>query len=706
MNWLENISLTFSYPAIFFVLGVLLIFAYTIFIYRTTLPQISSFRKALLIFLRSLILITILLLIFDPILKISDEKKVEPITNIYIDNSKSIAQFGNKEEIEKLNSILSNVNDLLPKNTEIFKFGNKVKKINIPSDSLDFSESSTSFADVVEHISKTNNISSAMIISDGIYNSGFSPEQKIKEFGIPIYTIGIGDTSIFKDISVEQISSNKFIYANRETDIEVLIKSSGYKNQQATVQLLENEKILESKKIDISNTEINRVKFNYKTSDEGKHILTARIFTNTKEKNSANNYRTTVVNVLATKKKILVIAGNPSRDLSIILSSLQQSDDYEIEKIIEIGKDKFYKNNDNIANIDKADIIFFVGFPNKNTTQNYIEKIASKISENKIPFFFAFSNSFDLNKIKYLSKLLPFNIGSIKKNIFNSQVLQNRSINNILGNTVTQEQAWADMPPINILGTEIIPSKNSTILLREKVTQKPILFTNTTPNNKSIILVASNIWKWKLQAPNKELKLFDNFIFNSIKWLTIENNQNGFSVTTNKKNYKLGEKIIFQANLYNETLEPISDAKIMLKLNSNQETENTYFTSKGNGIYEAEIIPKNSGQLNYTASLENYQNKLKSAKGTINIESIEIELVDRTKNKQLLLSIASNTNGFYNNIDQIEKSFVKMNNEYDSKIYFKTTDKELRLSNFEFILIIIILLFSIEWIFRKWLRML
>jgi hypothetical protein len=276
----------------------------------------------------------------------------------------------------------------------------------------------------------------------------------------------------------------------------------------------------------------------------------------------------------------------------------------------------------------------------------------------------------------------------------------------LLGNTDSKKQAWVELPPIQILGNNLFLSQNSNVLLKDNITQRPIVFTNSGTNLKSVVITSANIWKWKLLASNKELNLFDNFILNAIKWLSIENDKNGFSVQPSKNNYKLGEKIIFSANLFDSTLEPISDAKIFLETQNGDANETVYFTQQGNGLYEAEVLPKNAGQLIFNASVEDYEQNLSSVNGKINIEAIDIESIERRMNKPLLQSIADNSNAVYASLNEIEKSLFKMNEQFENKIYFKNTDKELRLSNFEIILIIVVLLFSIEWILRKWLRML
>jgi hypothetical protein len=707
MNWFENINVSISYSPWILFLGIAIVIIYTLFIYKTTLPPINKLAKGLLIALRSMALLLILLLLFDPIAKISSSVNVEPENFVFIDNSKSIRQFSPSSEINNIYEIVDQLNSKLDGHKKVFTFDSNLEEIDVEvTDSFNFIGPSTKFNQVIQQIKKSDNLSSVVIISDGILNDGKNPEQEINNISVPIYTIGIGDTSSSADLSIERIRTNKFIYADRESEVEVLLKNVDLANQITTVNLYVDETLFKTETVKLNPNGINRVKFSFMSDIEGKHIVTARTTINFDEKNKTNNTKTTLVNVLAIKKKIAIIAGSPSRDLSALTISIKQNEEYDIEQIVEVNTKTNYNNSNNLKIIRDADLIFMIGFPSSSSDINFIKEVESIISETKKPIFIGLGLSVDYKKLKQLSNILPFNFDASSNKYNEVQVAKSSSLNGLLGKSENIRTAWNNLPPISLNQTKIIPFVSAEVLLSDNPGGNyPILFTNISGSNKSVVITASNIWRWKLKNSDKDYKLFDNLVLNAIKWLSVIANNEHFTMKLDKNNYRLGETITFNANLYDETYEPLNNEQIELEIYDSTNKHQFNFTSVGDGMYEANLNLKNSGLLKFTASLTNNPRNLPTISGSINIEPIELELVQSKLNKRFLETISTITGGKYSSINETDFLLDELNSNYQNKIYQKIIDEELRLSSFELILLIIVLLFSIEWLIRKFLKM-
>ena len=64
----EEISLHLAYPAIYFIIAIILIGGFAYFVYRFTIPPVSKSKKIILVALRNLALVDILFIFFEPIL--------------------------------------------------------------------------------------------------------------------------------------------------------------------------------------------------------------------------------------------------------------------------------------------------------------------------------------------------------------------------------------------------------------------------------------------------------------------------------------------------------------------------------------------------------------------------------------------------------------------------------------------------------------
>ena len=88
-------------------------------------------------------------------------------------------------------------------------------------------------------------------------------------------------------------------------------------------------------------------------------------------------------------------------------------------------------------------------------------------------------------------------------------------------------------------------------------------------------------------------------------------------------------------------------------------------------------------------------------KGSFNVGDVDIEMIDSRMNYEFLNLLATQTKGKYFSPDEYDKllNYLKELNTNSTKEKFLTS--EIRLWSDEWFLIIIILLFAIEWFIRK-----
>lgn len=708
MNLLNNFNISFSSNPYLLLLGFLLIIFFSIYVYRTTLPAIGIFSKTILVLLRILGLSLILFLLFEPKINYKTQEIIEPTNLIFIDNSKSIFEFASAEETSKILSTTKNIIRDTKGITELYELGKQIKKTSISNiDSLIFRDKGTNISSIINLAKDTENLSSIILITDGIITEGGNPVSEAQVLGIPIYTIGVGDTSNNNDVRITKIKSNEFIYAGTKTEIVATVKHSGFTDENAKIKLIENKKVIDQKTFTLSASEINRIAFDYTNSESGKHKLTVAVEIEKNEKNNSNNVKSQIINIVDTKKKIFILSGSPNADLAAITKNLRSNKDFEVKSIVQLGTNKFYKNYSSLNGLNESDVLVLINFPSRETSLELINEVKHIITSTKKPFVYCLSSSVDYQKLNIIKDLLPFKILNNQNTYELSQVKVTNSSNKLLGGNELIKNEWSKLPPINITNSKIIPKISTDILLNNNVNnESAIIFSNNIANQKSIVINAVNFWKWKLKAPNREYNLFNNFIFNSVKWLTLKNDNNRFNVSSSKKSYSLGETIEFNASLYDETMEPVNNALIQLEIGMDESKNISTFNSIGNGLYETSINLNKPGLYSFTAKLLPQGHDLKAISGKFNIEPFEAELIESQMNKELLVSLANVTNGKFfpkNNSDELVEL---LNNNHEKNIKIKFNDNELILSSLEVILFIIIFLFGLEWLIRKVLKML
>jgi len=706
----EEFNLSLAYPVIYLLLALILIGVYSYYVYRYTIPQIEKYKKFLLTSLRVLALLVLCLILFEPILNLSSKLVLEPNNLVFIDNSRSIKIDDGTNREQKVKEILDQFSDNTSDgNLSFYEFGNIVDEISNDSlTGIDFTDGSTNLQEVFNYVKNSDkNIASVTIISDGVITSGSNPYYEALNLGIPVFTIGIGDTTRRKDIELKKVLHNDFIYAQTPTSIIATISNNGFAGESVKATLIENNDIISEENLVLSSAGIQNISFDYSPKSAGQQKLSIQLSSVKDEFTTANNKKIFYVNVLSNKIKVLLLASTPSSDLSFIKNSLKRDENIEVSSIIQVSASTFLEKL-NYQKLDSAEVLFLVGFPSDQTPQELFNRVISKIKNEKIPYFITLSSGVSLNRLSALGDDLSFRYS---QNFPGTKEVQPFILPAELSNPIIQYSnedpgdTWNNLPPVyqpNGIFSPRVESKTiAQISINNKVVKVPLIISNSFSGKRSIAVLAKDIWKWKLQVASKGLDVFDNFIVNSVRWLRANEEQKLFELETSKKNYSQGERIEFFSKVLDESLNPVSDAEIKININSGNTTIESDMQNVGPGLYESSLVINETGDFSYSAQAMIDNRVLGEDQGSFNIGEIDIEMIDPVMDYSSLNLISNETGGeFYFPdsysplIDQLKN--LKINSSKD-----KIVTSEINLWSNSWMLIIAILLFATEWFIRK-----
>ncbi|MEO8231451.1 MAG: hypothetical protein ABI638_04170, partial [Ignavibacteriota bacterium] len=604
----EKIDLSFSFNSIFFFIVLILLAAYSIYVYRFTLPPVSRIKRFILTLIRSLALILLLFIFFEPVLTLTKKNILTPLNLFFFDNSKSIKINDGTNRIEIIKSLIEQTNSAsLSGDKQLYSFGSNVKKIN--SDSLsnfNFSETTTDFAKIFSNINQTeNNIASITIISDGVITEGSTPIYSAEKLGIPVFTVGIGDSTQKNDVEIKNVINNEFIYAETPTTILATVLNKGFTGKTSQISLYENTQLIEQKSLTLDASGVNSISFDYTPKQSGEKKLTLRITNQNGESTFLNNQKVFYINILSNKINVLLLAGNPSADLTFIKNSLSADENLKVNTLTQISAGNFLEQNPQ-QKLDSADIIYLIEFPTNLTGEDFVTRIKNKLENRNTPFFLLLSGEVDLNKLNRISSLLPFTIQTIDKNYLQVQPdIQLSEISNpVLQNNLVTD--WNNLPPISQPLISLTVKPESKILSKVRINNQPrnnpLIVTRSFGSKRSLAVIGKDIWKWKLQTASKNLTLFDNFIVSSTRWLNAPDDQKKVRIKTSKKIYSTGETVLFSAQVYDESFNPVNDAEVKIQINTKDQKESLLLSSVGGGLYEGNFTPEINGDYYFNGS--------------------------------------------------------------------------------------------------------
>ncbi len=133
--------------------------------------------------------------------------KEPPVIAVLHDNSASIRMirdsvYSQQEYLQHYDSLLISLADNYQ--TDSYLFGSELQTGRFP----DFNDAKTDFSGMLASVKQRyykRNLAAVVLLSDGIYNTGFQPELAVSDFPFVIHTVLLGDTSIYPDASIYEV---------------------------------------------------------------------------------------------------------------------------------------------------------------------------------------------------------------------------------------------------------------------------------------------------------------------------------------------------------------------------------------------------------------------------------------------------------------------------------------------------------------------
>ena len=621
------------------------------------------------------------LLFINPIIKNKTFQNIKPILSVLVDNSISTRFF---KEDNTVKSIIADVKNNVELNNKFdvnyFSFGSSLNVL----DSLSFSESQTDISEALESVNKLykNNIAPVLLISDG--NQTIGNDYEFINSKQTVYPLIIGDTAMYKDVSISQLNVNKYNYIKNKFPVESLLFYEGNEEVNTKFNIYSNGKIVFSKNIRFSPTDnVKTISTNLSSNKEGVNYYTASIQKLDNEKNIINNKRNFSVEVINEQTKILILTSFLHPDIGALKKAIESNKQRSVD-VLTI-------DNKNIQIKDYQLVIMY----QPNNKFNKIFTIIKKENSNTLVITGSKTDWSFVN-----NQQLGFSKNAIAQTenyeaIYSDQFLTffQKDIN------------FESFPPLLDKFGEVALSKEHETLLYQKIngitSKQPLLATFDINNQKSAVLLGEGIWKWRSASYLNQTNFqdFDEFIGNIVQFLASNKIRKRLDVITDNL-YPANATITMNAFYTDKNYKFDKRANLWLQLvhETNKTTKKLPF-SLVNNSYQIDLEGLKSGEYSYSVSVENQKVK---KYGKFKVTKYQVEELFTNSNKQKLQKLADNAGGKLFHSDSRDQLIQELLN--DEKYYTtqKSTIKEQNLIDWKWILCIAVLLLVIEWFIRKY----
>ena len=669
-----------KYSAIWFFIAFVLSgsLGYYQYYYRVKKLTKVSF---LLVIIRSLVFFLLMLVLLNPSITKESIINQKAKLSVLVDNSSSITFF-KKDSL--VHAILQNfkTHKKLNKRFDInyYSFGNLFQQ----SDSFSFDENQTDISMPLERISKIQkNASNAIVLlSDG--NQTIGNDYQYTSIKDPVFPVVIGDTTKYQDVKIAQINVNRYSFINNQFPVESILQYEGTQTIKLRYSLENNGKIIFSERINFSEKNNSHIlKTFIKASKEGTNFFTSKIEYLENEKNVVNNSKNFSVEVIDKQSEILIVSSFYHPDLGALKKAIESDKQRKVTiRIVD---------NKNIQLNNYQLVVLYQ--PN-----NKFNIIIDQLNSNKSSFMLITGSKTDWLFLNNKS------LGINKKNINQLENYSARFYNGFL-NFSQKNIGFENLPPmIDYYGETTVSIPHQTLLYQSIngfSSQNPLLATANHNNQKKVFLFGEGLWKWRSTSFVKKnsFQNFDEFIGNLVQYSSNKKIRNRLDLDI-ASFYNANSSIQIGAFYVDENYQFDDRATILFTIkNKKSKNKKTFPFSLSGTSYQLELTSLEVGEYEYTIKVD--QQNI-SKKGTFKINEFLIEEQFTNANSYKLELLAQKTAGKLYFEDKYRLVIDDLTNDTRFSTIQKSKKTIDKLVNWQWLMLLIIGLLSLEWFIRKY----
>lgn len=670
--------------------------AWVLYFYKNK-SDFSTKALVLLSILRFLSFSLLSFLLLSPMVRTIKRSVVKPSIIIAIDNSASMVM--NPDSGYYRNEFVSQIDELkeeLEKDYDVktYNFGEKIDNNGKSTFTDQLTDISALFKDINTRY-YNRNVGALILATDGIYNTGSDPLYEMRNSRFPVYSIMAGDTVSRKDVRIQKISHNKTAIKGNRFPVEITIHAIESAGENTIVKIQKDDNsILFTQNVSISSSnQVITVPALLEAAESGLMQLKVTVNVIKGEVNDGNNERDILIEVKESKLKVAIISDMPHPDVAALERVIGNSNNFETEI--------FLSNEFNNKKPESYNLVILNQIP---SLRNPFSKPLQDILNSKTPLLMILGSESNIQIVNSLN--LGVSLANFKGSYNEALPVLNPSFSLFLVSE-QQKQFLETVPPLNTPFASYNIANSVKVLAYQQVgstkTDMPLLLFNETAENRIGIIAGEGTWKWRVYdfIRNKTHSNFDEIMSKAFQYLTAQTDKSRFRIDW-KNFYAENENIEFNAMLFNETYQPITQPEITLEISDEYKRKFDFEFSAGEESYSLKVGTFEPGLYTFIAKAKLPGEEMTKT-GSFIVTDIELENTNLTANHYLLKSLSAESGGkfYYPNAfqslaDDLRKSDDIKSVNYSRKSYMDLID-------YYPLMLLIILLMGLEWFLRKYL---
>ncbi len=667
-------------------------------VYRVWMRALPRTYRGWILFLRALLLVVVLLLLFDPRVEWTRKILVPPRIGIFLDNSLSMANHPEASATTVFSQVASIVKWADEHNYQpvIMTFGDKLT----PRTNLRFEylpdERITDFGPL-EEISQTGDLQAAFLFTDGVATSGMDPSAIVGSPGMPVYPVGVGDTTAGLDLSIREVRYPLSLLDQEQSTIQITIRGSNAADRRSRLFIFHEDQLIHSEQIKITSREYIQ---SFEASVVGRldaHRFRVELMVLPEEANIDNNRREFQIDVLPGRRRIALLTGALSPNTSLIGQVVKRAQHAVVNHLIFLRG--VWQGEESVFWSTPQDMVVLDNYPTTTLPEGHTDRLLAKLRRDKTPVLVV-EGPDNLNReFVRMMRSLGLQVaveregqGSLSRLTPVPQPALKRLPRAVPG------RYSVDFPPAALVHT-LDPRSNRGLaaLVLDEQERLVISYGEVNGIKKGVLLLPAlasthlklNRTGWK--------DYFVDVLQALVEW---ELEPGGFSpyvIQPDRRQYHLGEKVLLRGIMRDQAgtkvLQPILTLEVQGPESTAMATLNYNFES---GEYEGEFWPGEAGSYRIKVFDEAGSGE-KTGRSAFQVQVGRVELQSLAQNRYGLERLARSTGGRYTDLQGVEQ----LVSELAYTDITVTREYHLSMWRFRYLWVVAVMLLGLEWILRR-----
>jgi hypothetical protein len=694
----------------------------------------------------------------DPRLDVSDQKRAAIARNI-LDANKGLGQnldrsrareFEQVARVDLVKAALKNPKlNLLPKlehdfDLDPFTFGQGVAQLPHPEsktnetrkledftwvDKLAPGSPLTPIGDALRDVinrKRGQPLAGVVLITDGANNSGSQPREAaalLRAEGVPLYIYGVGITSP-RDIIVGNIFAPDVTFVRDEVAVTVRVRSQGLSGQTARLKLQLGASTVSEKEILFGADGEQAIALSFTPQQQGEFELTASVEPRDDETVKENNSVSQHIKVVDSKIRVLLADQSPRWEFRYLQAMLMRDRRVDLKCYL-VESDPAIARGTNTPyleqfparreDIGKYDLVIFGDIDPRRLSPGHLESVSYFVSELGGSFVLLAGKKFAPHAYRrtVLDQMLPVEFDSmpvtagdpVADKPIRLELTSAGRANLMMRLSDREEESvaiWKQLPPIYWDARVSRPKPAAEVLLvdpdpgkESRFGKMPVIAMQQYGQGQVLYVGTDNTWRWRKNAGDVFYTTLWGQVAQRMAMLHVLGGSARTRLSTDKKSYVTGERVLVFGRLTGEAHEPLTEPSIkgVFGLRSGgKQTEVILRAAPDHpGLYRSEFVAPLPGQYQFFVERD------LNTPLDFTVTEPKFEFGETAMNEVLLRDMAANTGGAFFR----EEDLFKLPDTIAAKSERVKSPLEVELWSSPLYFVLMLLVLSGEWVLRK-----